>query len=412
MKATARSMQLRRERARLINEARAILDGAEAAQRNLDAQEQERYDKLDADIESHTERIDREERQAERDQEGGERLEGDPILPGGEAQAQQRTAEQREFRRFLTSRAAPEVISLQGYREERALEAGGDAAGGYTVDQESFVGQLLKFVDDSVFIRQYATVMPVTSAESLGVPTLEADPSDADWTVELDTGSDDSAMEFGKRELRPHPLAKGIKVSRKLLRVSALNVETLVRERLGYKFSVTAEKAYLTGDGAGKPLGMFTASTNGISTSRDVSADNTTTAITADGLINALYSLKEAYQRRAMWMFHRDAIKMIRKLKSNDNQYIWQAGLAGGQPSTILDKPYLMSEFAPNTFTTGLYVGIVGDFSFYWIADALAMEIQRLDELYARTNQVGFVGRLESDGMPALEEAFARVKLA
>ena len=45
------------------------------------------------------------------------------------------------------------------------------------------------------------------------------------------------------------------------------------------------------------------------------------------------------------------------------------------------------------------------------IADALDMEIQRLDELHARTNQVGFIGRLKSDSMPVLEECFSRVKL-
>jgi len=40
------------------------------------------------------------------------------------------------------------------------------------------------------------------------------------------------------------------------------------------------------------------------------------------------------------------------------------------------------------------------------------MRVQRLNELYAATNQVGFIGRLESDGMPVLEEAFARVTLS
>jgi len=40
------------------------------------------------------------------------------------------------------------------------------------------------------------------------------------------------------------------------------------------------------------------------------------------------------------------------------------------------------------------------------------MEVQRLTELYARTNQIGFIGRLKTDGMPVTEEAFARVKLA
>ena len=46
------------------------------------------------------------------------------------------------------------------------------------------------------------------------------------------------------------------------------------------------------------------------------------------------------------------------------------------------------------------------------LADALDMQVQRLVELYAESNQDGFIGRLECDGMPALEEAFVRVKLA
>jgi HK97 family phage major capsid protein len=99
---------------------------------------------------------------------------------------------------------------------------------------------------------------------------------------------------------------------------------------------------------------------------------------------------------------------------------LWAPGVAGarvgdvsaGLPDTILDAPYYISEYVPNTFTTGLYVGIIGDMSFYWIADALSLQIQRLVELYAESNQIGLIGRLETDGLPVLEEAFARVTLA
>ena len=74
--------------------------------------------------------------------------------------------------------------------------------------------------------------------------------------------------------------------------------------------------------------------------------------------------------------------------------------------------PVVTSEFCPNTFTAGQYVGMVADFKYYAIADSLGISIQRLVELYAETNQVGFIGRLEVDGMPVLAEAFARVQLA
>ena len=86
--------------------------------------------------------------------------------------------------------------------------------------------------------------------------------------------------------------------------------------------------------------------------------------------------------------------------------------MRAGEPDRLLNVPIFMSEFAPNTFTTGQFVGIIGDFRFYWIADAFDMEIQSLLELYARTNQTGFIARLKTDGMPQIEEAFARVTLA
>ena len=139
---------------------------------------------------------------------------------------------------------------------------------------------------------------------------------------------------------------------------------------------------------------------------------NTTTSIQTDGLMEAKYALKGGYWRNARWIFHRSALKQIAKLQDDDDRYLWSPSLAGGEPDRLLNFPVYMSEYAPSTFTTGLYVGILGDFKYYHIVDSLEFSIQRLVELYAATNQIGFIGRMESDGMPVLEEAFARVKLA
>ena len=81
---------------------------------------------------------------------------------------------------------------------------------------QQFVAELIKAVDDLVYIRSRARKFTVATAESLGVPSLDANPSDPDWTSELAIGSEDSSLTFGKRELRPYPLAKYIKVSNKL----------------------------------------------------------------------------------------------------------------------------------------------------------------------------------------------------
>ncbi len=72
------------------------------------------------------------------------------------------------------------------------------------VAPEQFVNQLIKAMDNEVFIRGMATVIPVPTAASLGVPSLDSDPDDPAWTAELKTGTDDTGMSFGKRDLHPH----------------------------------------------------------------------------------------------------------------------------------------------------------------------------------------------------------------
>lgn len=409
--------ELRQKRAKLIADARALLDAAEAEERDLTEEENNQYDQMLSDADELRERYERMERQLELESNLDQPAGDDPVHtnippsggPGGPNEDDDEERRMRAFGRFLPAWIANDLRSIPP-DEYRALQADLDVSGGYLQPPQQFVNQLIQAVDDMVFIRGMANTFTVVNADSLGVPTLENDPADANWTTELATGSEDSTMDFGKRELHPHPLAKRLKISRKLIR-AVPNSEQIVRERLAYKFGITQEKAFLTGSGANQPLGVFTASSLGISTSRDVSTGNDATSIKFDGLINAKYTLKGAYWPRARWIFHRDGMKQIAGLKDGNGQYLWRESVRVGEPDRVLGLPVNMSEYAPNTFTSGQYVGIVGDFMNYWIADALTFELQLLLELYAATNQVGLIGRLESDGMPVLEEAFVRVKL-
>jgi len=295
-----------------------------------------------------------------------------------------------------------------------ALQTSSGPSGGYTVPVQQAAG-LLTALDDAVTMRQLATVLPaLTVGASLGIVSIDTDPADADWTAEIPASdlSADTTMAFGKRELTPQLLTKYIEISMKLLRASSMNPEQIVNQRLTYKFAITENKAFLTGDGAKQPLGVFVASDDGVSTSRDTTCA-ATTAFTADEVIDTFYALKEAYQRNAIWLAHRDWVKRVRKLKGGDGHYLWEPGLNGGQQATILGRPVMMDENAPNTFSASQYVAIVGDFKAgYYIVDSLQMEFQRLNELKALQNKVGIVGRKETDGMPVLAEAFSRMKLA
>lgn len=421
------ALELRRERAGLVAQAREILDAADRETRELTQDEQTRYEQLmqrvttmagDIERREHLERLELEtastlERNTQ-EQPGDGRNTGLIFESRGLAG---RTLEANPAWRALLATARPEYLSAwrswltNGSGEIRALQVDSDTAGGFLLAPITFVDRLIRAVDNAVYIRQWANVMAVPTSEGLGAPSLENDPADPTWTAELAIGSEDATMSFGRRELHPHPLAKYIKVSNTMLR-KVPSAEALVIQRLGYKFGVTAENAYLNGSGAGQPLGVFTASNDGIGTTRDVSTGNTDTSIQFDGLIEAKYKLAQQYWSNARWLFHADAVKQIAKLKDGNGQYIWRESVRVGEPDRILNLPVFMSAYVPNTFTTAQYVGILGDWSYYWIADALDMTMQRLVELYAATNQTGFIGRLETDGMPVLAEAFARVKLA
>lgn len=421
-------LQLRELKAELVAKSRQICDVAIAdGNRPMTAEERQNYDAACTDIDEVDKQIVEQEAavvETSSRLERQEKMEADlkkPLPQKSPRDANRplvrRVDEQAPDQKALAAAGLNNFIlggiPMMQPRERAALQADNDTTGGTLVVPEQFINDLIIFVNNAVHMRGISTVLPVITADSVGIPSVEADPADADWTSEILIGGEDSTMATGKRVLTPHPLGKLLRVSRKMLRQSAVPAENLIRERLGYKFAVSEEKAFLTGTGAAQPLGVFTASASGISTARDMSTGNTTTAVTADGLINNKYNLKAQYMASPSlrWFFNRTVLRDIRKLKDGNGQYLWIAGLAGA-PDTILEVPYLMSEYAPNTMTTGLYVGILGDFRWYYIVEALKMELQRLDERYAETSQVGFIGRMELDGMPVLEEAFSRIQLS
>lgn len=324
----------------------------------------------------------------------------------------------QSHQRYLRTKRVDQILARVGMRdltpeerEERDLYVENDTQAGYLVSSQQMAAGMIKFVDDAVFVRQYATVYAIPTSKSLGAVSLDADPDDGEWTAECKTGTADSTMKFGKRALTPSRLSKKILLSRDLLRM-APDVEGLVVERLGYKIAVTQEKNFLLGDGSEEPLGLMVASNDGIPTTRDVSTDNTTTEIKADNLIRVKQSLKQQYRNRATWMFHRDAVTRLLLMKDANGQYIWRQGITAADPDTLLNRPVIESEFMPNTFTTGKYVGLFGDMSFYWIADGLDMVFQVSDDRYIEEDKRLVIVRSKTDGMPVLGEAFARVKLA
>jgi HK97 family phage major capsid protein len=292
----------------------------------------------------------------------------------------------------------------------RNLMQSENTKGGYLAPMEIF-GSIISKLDDALKMRQISTVHTISGAKSLGIPTIDTDPSAAAWTPEVPSSdiSADSTMAFGQRELMPHLDTKRIDVSRVLLRNAAQSVETIVSDRLAYKLGLAQEVAFLTGSGTNQPEGVFTNTDVGTVTAAGADSEND---FDADDVVNTLYELKSQYHGNATFGLHRSFLKQIRRLKDANNQWLWSAGLTGGQPSQILGHNYFISENAPSTATTGQDVLIVGDFSFYHIVDSMDLEIQVADQIQAGRNLIAYFARSMTDGMIIHAEAFKKLQIA
>lgn len=394
-----RLIEMMQERARVTASIREMMDQAEG--RQMTGEENEALRRAEGEFDALNERIIAEERQLERERAEGERMEQRPA-PGANGQMQ-------AFAAALTGGQRQIDEYRDVYRASFTL-GDDDQAGSLTAPME-FREQLIKEVDDLVFMRRLSRVLPpIGASQTIGFPQRVNAATDAEWVAEIARAPEEDTLSYKRREFKPKRMAKRILLSRALVHHAPL-ATSAVQAEMAYSIASTQENAYMMGDGADKPLGIFVASVDGIPTSRDISDGNTATGVTYDGLINAKYSLKQQYQQRAQWIMHRELIRDLAKIKDGEDRYIWQPSVASGVPDRLLGFAVNMSEFAPNTFTAGKYAAVLGDFRHYWIVDAQTLTVQVLRELYAETNQIAYLYNYSGDGAPVLGEAFARVKL-
>jgi HK97 family phage major capsid protein len=388
-------IDLKQEKATLTGSIRELMNKFDG--RDLDGESKGSLEKMEARFDELNNIIIREEKQLDRERNIGE-IENKDSKP-------ERSDLLTAFNRVLT------MGDSESIRMYNALQQDNPTQAGYLVAPEKFVTELIKEIADASFMRQKAKVLePLKGAASLGYPTRTAGMASFAWGTEIQAPTADTTLAFGKREFKPNPGTSEILISKTLIR-NVTNADALIRAEIAEEIAKNYEQAYMTGPGAGCPLGLFIASADGIAADRDVSTGNTATEMKFDGLINAKMSVKQQYRRNAEWVMHRDGIKQVMKLKDSNGQYIWQPSVVAGLPDTLLGDLVNESEYAPNTFTSGLYTAVYGDLKNYWICDSLAMEIQVLMELYARSNQVDYITRIETDGAPVVSKAFARVKL-
>ena len=291
-----------------------------------------------------------------------------------------------------------------------------ESQGGYFIMPQRMAGQIIKNIDDEVFMQKYATVMTVDDARSLGVTVRKAKANTFVWGSELGTlnGTQDTSLKWGKRKLEPQYLVGSIDISRDFL-FYVPNGEGRVLHEVAIDGGEKLEQGFLYGTGVGQPLGIMTPSPDGIDTDRDISEGTTVDTFTFDTLIGMKYAMKPKYidATSTVLMMHRLFIKDIALFRDGQGRYMWEPSRQNGEPDRVIGVKYISSEWMPSTRGAGKYFALLGDLSWYWIAYAMReFTMQRLNEMKAYTNQYEYLFRTKVDGAPMKAEAFIRGKFA
>lgn len=386
-------LHLRNDAAQLAGQMDQILKAANSEKRDMTADEQERFDKLEADLEKLEARIER----AQKNERAAERIK---KALSGKPEAE--TKEQADQREALANYFRTGVLT-----DTRGLIASDDAKGGYLAPKE-FVQEMLSEVTEIAPFRSVARIIQ-TSARSVQFPKRTATFS-AVWVGEQSTRSETEGLRFGLEEIPTHEMSAVVDVSEQMLEDAAFDIEGYIRSEAAEQFAVAEATAFITGNGVAKPWGV-TVDTAVTNTNSGSNGD-----FDADDLIDLLYSLKGAYLNSAAWMFNRATLRKIRKLKSN-NEYIWSPlntypnNVVRGLAGTILDRPFFIAPEMQSTGTTANVSVIVGDFRRgYLIVDRVAMSMKRDEYTQASAGNIRFWFRKRVGGQIVQGEAIKRLQ--
>ena len=387
--------ELREKRAKAWEAAKNFLESHRNDKGILNAEDDATYTRMENEITDLGKEIARLERQEALDNELNKPvntpLTSKPMNGENKEEKTGRASDtyQKNFWNVMRSKAPmPEVIN--------ALQIGDDAEGGYLVPDE-YEHTLIEALEEENVFRKLAHTIRTDSGERK-IPVV-ASKGTANW-IDEEGPYEDSDDSFSQITIGAHKLGTTIKISEELLRDSVFDMEAYISREFARRIGAREEESFFTGDGNGKPLGIL-AEAGGAEIGVTAAS---ATAITADELIDLFYSLKAPYRKRAVWVMNDSTIKAVRKLKDKNDQYLWQAALTAGTPNTLLGRPVYTSAYMPAVAAGNKSIAF-GDFKYYWIADRQGRTFKRLNELYAKNGQVGFIGSQRVDGKLVLPEA-------
>ena len=317
-------------RQRAWSEAREMLDLAATENRDLTAEERQKYDRINADLDERAQFI--------KDVQAAEARESDiaKAMEGRESAVRPMAAPAAgNDESILRSLLRGEIRGHTFDFERRDITSGSSNAPTRTtfsdlvIDQARLVGPML---DPNV-----VTVLNTAAGENLVLPSLSAFST---AIVEAEGAAiDESDPVFSRTTLGAFKYAFLVQVSSEFINDSAVDLLGFVAQQAGNELGFRANSVLTTGTGTVQPTGIATAAGSGITGSTAVSG-----AFTGDNLISLIYSVDGAARRMPGFgvMANATSIAAMRQLKaSTSGEYLFTPTLDAATPDRFLGYPLI-----------------------------------------------------------------------
>jgi len=285
--------------------------------------------------------------------------------------------------------------------ERKALYESDDTLGGYYAPEE-YVADLIKSVTEISPLRSVARVR-TTSNRGIEIPKRTGQFA-ATFVNETATRTETTGYQTGLMQIDAHELYAMVDISQALLEDSAFDLESEMSTEFGEQFAKREGTAFISGNGVGQPQGITFAGA-GVASVNSGSG----TVLTANGLLDLMYSIKSDYMTNANFVMNRSSLAAVLKLEDTEGQKIFVQGMSyvGAAPSTILGKPYILAEDMPDV-GSGTKPVAYGDFSrAYTIVDRVNLSVMRDPYSVATAGNIRYIARRRVGGAVVLAEAIA-----
>ena len=391
--------EMREKRNKLVGMMDTFLDTHTTDKGTLSAEDDKTYKDMETEVAQLTDSIHRMERreeiEAELSKPTSKPLTGKPMKADGDKAAKTGRASD-EYKKALL-----QAMRTNFRQISNVLQEGIDPQGGYLVPDE-YDKRLIDILTEENVMRTLGTNITTSGEHKINIAATK--PAAA-WIEEGGTLTFGDAT-FDQIILDAHKLHVAIKVTEELLYDNAFNLENYILTQFGKALSNAEEDAFINGTGVGQPLGIL-AETGGAQVGVTSASS---TKVTADEIINLVYSLKRPYRKNAVFLANDVCIAELRKLKDNNGQYLWQPSLQAGEPDRVLGYKVYTSPYFPVPTAGGTAVAF-GDFSYYNIGDRGTRSFAELKELFAGNGMIGFVAKERVDGKLVLPEAIKLLQM-